>query len=107
LAIAALVGALSVFLIAGIAVIVVIRYVKSLRNRDPRFDQEMGKIKAYVDDHFQLLRRSSVRVRAPSPPETPPSVYETSDHRTLAYDPSHQELQMRLNDLRNHEEPAK
>jgi hypothetical protein len=107
LAIAALVGALSVFLIAGIAIIVVVRYIKSLRNRDPRFDQEIAKIKDYMEDHFQLLRRSSIRVRAPTPPDTPPSVYETSDRRPLAYDPSHQELQMRLNDLRNHEEPAK
>jgi hypothetical protein len=107
LAIAALVGALSVFLVAGIAVIVVIRYIKSLRNRDPRFDQELGKIKEYMEDHFQLLRKSSIRVRAPSPPGTSPSLYETSDRRPMNYDPSHQELQMRLNDLRNHEEPEK
>ena len=107
LAIAALVGALSVFLIAGIAVVVVVRYIKSLCNRDPRFDQELGKIKEYMEDHFQLLRKSSIRVRAPTPPGTSPSLFEASDRRPMNYDPSHQELQMRLNDLRNHEEPEK
>jgi hypothetical protein len=106
LAVAALAGALAVFLVAGIAVIVVVRYIRSLRNRDPRFDQELAKIREYVEDNLTGIRRASVRIKAPAPPDTPLSIYDTADRRLTSYDPTHQELQNRLNELRT-EEPGK
>jgi hypothetical protein len=106
LAVAALAGALAVFLVAGIAVIVVVRYIRSLRNRDPRFDQELAKIREYVEDNLTGIRRASIRIKAPAPPDTPLSIYDTADRRLTSYDPTHQELQNRLNELRT-EEPAK
>jgi hypothetical protein len=66
----------------------------------------MAKIKEYIEDNLTGMKRASVRVQTPAPLDSPLSIYNTANCQAVAYDPTHQELQTRLNKLRN-KKPAK
>ena len=94
IAIAAAAGASLVLFLVIFAAAVFVKYLQRLRHKDSTIDVEIGRLKKYVEDTFQDIRDTTLRMATPSVPSTP--------LHSNKPDPN-QEIRDRLNALRAEE----